>query len=225
MILFPHDPCGLLCSGGMESGALAYLCSQQAAVHPIYVRFGLTWEQTELQWLSDYLTRIANPNLRPLVVLDQPVGEIYKDHWSRTGNAYPAAHDPDESVYLPGRNLLLLAKSAVFCCISNLPTILIGTLRGNPFPDARPEFFAEMANVVSLACGRPFQILAPFSALTKETVIRLAASAPLDFTFSCIYPRNGRHCGKCNKCGERKRHFRLAGMEDRTSYESTEENY
>jgi 7-cyano-7-deazaguanine synthase len=41
---------------------------------------------------------------------------------------------------------------------------------------------------------------------------------PLDLTFSCIDPKDGRHCGDCNKCDERRQAFAMAGMEDPTPY-------
>ncbi|MBI3939894.1 MAG: 7-cyano-7-deazaguanine synthase [Acidobacteria bacterium] len=218
MIALPREPCALLCSGGIESSALAFLCSRQTSVRPIYVRSGLIWEDAELRSLRNFLASAAHANLLPLAVLDQPVADIYRNHWSRSGEAVPGADDPDESVYLPGRNLLLLAKGAVFCSLSRLSTILVGTLLGNPFPDASPEFFAGMGRAISLAMGHSFRILAPFCSLHKEDVIRLAAGAPLELSFSCIHPRDGRHCGRCNKCGERKKHFLLAGVRDKTDY-------
>jgi 7-cyano-7-deazaguanine synthase len=39
-------------------------------------------------------------------------------------------------------------------------------------------------------------------------------------TFSCLAPQGRRHCGRCNKCAERKRAFRQAGIPDPTKYAS-----
>ena len=216
----PARPSALLCSGGVESSALAFLCSRKAPLHPIYVRFGLLWEEVELSWLREYLVRIAHPNLHPLVVLEEPVAEMYGDHWSRTGDRIPGAEDPDESVYLPGRNLLLLAKGAVFCSLSGISTLLLGTLKGNPFPDASPAFMEQMSAAIGLALGSPFQVMAPLREMVKEDVIRLSRDAPLELSFSCIHPAGLRHCGRCNKCGERRVHFQRAGVPDRTAYSS-----
>lgn len=218
MLPIPAEPVALLCSGGVESAALAFLCSRRTSLQPIYVRFGLIWEEAEVNSLRAFLKAIANPNLRPLALLDEPVSTLYRNHWSVTGADTPGADDPDESVYLPGRNLLLLAKAAVFCSLERLSILLVGTLQGNPFPDARLEFFAGMARAISLALGDRFEVLAPFQALRKEDVIRLAAAAPLELSFSCIHPLDSRHCGRCNKCGERRKHFSLAGITDKTVY-------
>src|SRR5262249_54439420 len=113
MVPLPSEPAALLCSGGVESAALAFLCSRRAPLQPIYIRFGLYWEEAELSSLRIFLKAIAHPNLRPLALLEEPVSEMYRGHWSLTGIDTPGFDDPDESVYLPGRNLLLLAKAAV----------------------------------------------------------------------------------------------------------------
>jgi 7-cyano-7-deazaguanine synthase len=41
---------------------------------------------------------------------------------------------------------------------------------------------------------------------------------PLHLTFSCINPTQGVHCGTCNKCAERRKGFRDAGLADDTAY-------
>jgi 7-cyano-7-deazaguanine synthase len=46
----------------------------------------------------------------------------------------------------------------------------------------------------------------------------LGRDLPLELTFSCIAPAGELHCGRCNKCAERRAAFREADREDRTSY-------
>jgi 7-cyano-7-deazaguanine synthase len=41
---------------------------------------------------------------------------------------------------------------------------------------------------------------------------------PIDLTFSCIAPVGDLHCGRCNKCAERKHAFAAAGIVDQTEY-------
>ena len=69
-----------------------------------------------------------------------------------------------------------------------------------------------------LAAGSPLSIERPFGHLHKTDVMRLGRRCPLELTFSCIAPREGRHCGECNKCGERQAAFRSAGLTDPTEY-------
>jgi 7-cyano-7-deazaguanine synthase len=124
----------------------------------------------------------------------------------------PGAKTRDEAVYLPGRNLLLLSKAAVFCALHKIPVIAVGSLGHNPFRDATPAFFRDFARVSGV------QVVAPFRRLTKVQVVRRGRGLPLHLSFSCLAPKRGRHCGRCNKCAERRRAFRKAGLRDRTRY-------
>ena len=54
-------------------------------------------------------------------------------------------HTPDEDVYLPGRNIVLLGKAGVYCASAKIERLVLGTLAHNPFPDATPEFRDAMA--------------------------------------------------------------------------------
>ncbi len=148
------DAVAVLASGGLDSAILvAQLVSEGRQVTPIYVRFGLAWEDVEARHLERFLASLPAPDVRPLVVLDLPVADIYGKHWSVTGHDVPDDDSPDEAVYLPGRNLLLLAKSSVWCALNGIPTIALGTLAANPFPDADREFFAGFS-ALGRTCAR-----------------------------------------------------------------------
>ena len=98
-------------------------------------------------------------------------------------------------------------------------TISLGVLKGNPFGDATPRFFSTLASALRQALGVPIRIVAPLRRMSKARLIRAAADAPFALTFSCLRPTAGyRHCGRCNKCAERRRAFRLAGINDPTMY-------
>lgn len=199
-----------LVSGGLDSCVmLAELGKTYRHVYPVYVRQGLAWEPAELRHLRRYLRVIQT---RPLTILDLPVRDVYGAHWSLTGRRVPGAKTPDEAVCLPGRNLMLLSKAAVFCALHRIPVIAVGSLGHNPFPDATPAFFRDFARVSGV------QVVAPFRRLSKVQVVRRGRGLPLDLSFSCIAPRRGLHCGRCNKCAERQRAFREAGLRDRTRY-------
>ena len=130
----------------------------------------------------------------------------------------PHARTRDEAVYLPGRNLLLLSKAAVFCGLHKIDAIAIGSLDHNPFPDATPRFFRDFAALAGDALGFRIKVVAPLRTLRKEVVLRRGKWLPLHLSFSCLVPRRGLHCGRCNKCAERRRAFREAGAKDLTRY-------
>jgi 7-cyano-7-deazaguanine synthase len=210
----------VLISGGLDSAILAGDAVRHCTnVYPLYVRFGLTWEDSELAYLRRYLAAIATPALHELTVLHLPVADLYGEHWSITGKAVPLAGTPDEAVFLPGRNVFFLAKGMVWCHLHGVPAVALGSLGSNPFPDATPAFFRDFAAVVNGAIGADVKVRLPFRGMSKTDVMQLARTLPLEHTFSCMQPNNGHHCGRCNKCAERKEAFAAAGMTDPTRYQ------
>lgn len=208
-----------LVSGGVESLCLvARSLGRGATVQPLYVRCGLAWEPVEQAWLARWLARLRHPRLKPLVRLEVPVRAVYGRHWSLTGRGVPAARTPDAAMYLPGRNVLLLAHAAVYAAGQGYSTLALGTLASNPFGDASPGFFKRFAACLSEALAVRVRITTPLRRRSKHELINAFSTLPLHVTFSCIHPRGMRHCGRCNKCAERRRAFRLAGVPDRTVY-------
>jgi 7-cyano-7-deazaguanine synthase len=209
----------VLISGGLDSAILlgSELASHQA-VFPIYVRCGLCWETTELRFLGQFLRSVQCASLQPLTVLDEPVRDIYTDHWSITGEGIPDADSPDDAVFLPGRNVLLLIKALLWCHLNGVCSLALGSLGTNPFPDASGDFFRSVENIINQSVRGTVRIALPFAGMTKRDVMRRGEHLPLEHTFSCIHPSKGLHCGRCNKCAERRRAFTGAGMSDPTKY-------
>ena len=143
---------------------------------------------------------------------------MYGRHWSVTGEGVPGADTPDDAVFLPGRNVLLLSKAMLWCHLHEVPAVTMAPLEANPFPDATPEFFAAYEAAVNQAVEGSVRVRQPYRGLHKADVIRRGRDLPLQLTFSCIRPIEGRHCGACNKCAERQKGFRDAGVPDRTPY-------
>ncbi len=209
----------ILISGGLDSAILLGDALRRGEqVWPLFIRFGLAWEEVELIFLSKFLETLAARSLMPLTILEQPVADLYGDHWSVTGRGVPSADAPDEAVFLPGRNVLLLAKAMLWCHLHGVPAVALGSLETNPFPDATPEFFRGLELAVNRAVGGQVRIALPFAGMKKQAVMQLGKDLPLESTFSCIQPRDGLHCGRCNKCGERQHAFADAGLSDPTDY-------
>lgn len=212
-------PVGILVSGGLDSCILVGDVARTApAVYPIYVRFGLYWEAREEAGLRRYLGALKASPVQPLHVLECPLRDVYGTHWSTSGASVPDAATPDEAVYLPGRNLLLACQAAIWCHLHEIPTLAWGTLRGNPFSDARDEFFSHLQESIRLALESPLELVRPYATLTKTDVLRIGQDFPLGETLSCLHPEGDRHCGACNKCAERRLGFQAAGLVDPTRY-------
>jgi 7-cyano-7-deazaguanine synthase len=211
----------VLVSGGLDSAILVGVAREAGAVvHPLYVRNGHIWQTVEETHLRGYLQAIGTPGLRPLQVLEVPVADLYETHWSITGQGVPDERSAEEAVFLPGRNVLLLGKALLWCHLHGVGVVAVGHLKSNPFRDATPQFFTALQKVVNQAVAGEMMILRPFSDLSKSDVMHLGRGLPLESTFSCIRPVAGRHCGRCNKCAERRQAFAAAQMADRTAYDS-----
>jgi 7-cyano-7-deazaguanine synthase len=237
----------VLISGGLDS---AVLLAEEAArpgpegsgspggpagnvfVQPIYVSVGLAWEAAEQAALRELLaTEPLGSRARPLVSLSVDMRDVYEaGHWAIEGKP-PRYNTPDEDVYLPGRNIILLGKAAVYCAAARIERLVLGTLAHNPFPDATPAFRSAMAKALSLGLAHPLTIDAPYADTGKAEVIRrgTALGVPLRLTLSCMDPRQRArevqgvepqfvHCGVCSKCRERHDAFVEAGMADPTDY-------
>jgi 7-cyano-7-deazaguanine synthase len=210
---------GVLASGGLDSSILlAHLLSQGNHVQPFYIRKGLYWQEHELAGLRKFLHATATPNLLELVILDLPLADLYAGHWSLTGQGTPAHDSPDEAVYLPGRNALLLVKPAIWCQLHGIETLALAPLGTSPFEDAGTQFLADFESALNRGAQRRVQFLSPFGKMNKQQVMTLGRNLPLELTFSCIAPVGGLHCGRCNKCAERQGAFRVAGVSDNTVY-------
>ena len=208
----------VLASGGLDSSVLIAKLAADAEVFPIYVRCGFAWEDMELKGLQSFVDALRNPNVRQTTVLSAPASVLYGNHWSVTGARVPAADEPDEKTYLPGRNILLISLAAIWGSTHGVSRIAIGSLGGNPFPDATPEFFGSFARSLSMGLTHEVTIDAPLRGFHKEDLIKQFKDLPLEMTLTCMAPKDGRHCGQCNKCFERQQAFLKAGVVDRTVY-------
>jgi 7-cyano-7-deazaguanine synthase len=211
---------GVLASGGLDSCILvAHLLRQGQDVQPFYIRGGLVWERAELSALRAFLRALAHAGLEPLIVLDLPLGDLYgSGHWSADGRDAPNAESPADAVYLPGRNALLAIKPAIWCALHGIERLALATLAGNPFADAGDQFFGDFQSALRRATGADLKIVRPFARLEKKDVLELGRGLPLELTFSCLVPADGVHCGRCNKCAERRDAFRCLGLDDPTQY-------
>jgi len=217
----------VLLSGGLDSAVLAAHEAQQATVQPVYVSVGLAWEGDELAMLARLLAApVLAGRLLPLARVEFTMRDVYEPtHWAIRG--VPPAYDtPEKDVYLTGRNLVLLTKAAVLATKVRAHRLALGSLAGNPFPDARPEFFSAMATALTLGLGHAIEIVTPFLDWNKERVIRrgVELGVPLELTLSCMNPSASasgalpQHCGLCSKCRERREAFAAAGVTDPSVY-------
>jgi 7-cyano-7-deazaguanine synthase len=210
---------GVLLSGGLDSSILlGDLMLHGQRVQPFFIRSGLAWQREELAAVKQFLRAIETPDLANLVILDLPLDDLYGEHWSVTGRGAPNGLSPDEAVYLPGRNALLVSKAARWCQARGIGELALGVLGSSPFDDARSPFFENLEAALNCPPAAPIRLIRPLAELDKRGVMELGRDLPLEWTFSCIAPVDGLHCGACNKCAERRAAFRSIDARDPTRY-------
>lgn len=209
----------VLVSGGLDSCVMVVSQTRSARrVSPVYVRCGLVWESEELERLNAFLAAVAHPRIDPVQVLDLPMSDVYGRLWHTSGVGIPGYHEADERWEIPGRNLVLMVKAAVWCRLNSVGGIALGILGSNPFSDATTEFFEGLERTLSRGLDFPLRLLRPLAGMSKAEVIRMGQDLPLELTLSCAEPRKGVHCGVCGKCKERIDAFAEAGTPDPTTY-------
>lgn len=211
----PQPNLVVLASGGMESALMLHRAAPRLNT-ALYVAFGFAWEGAEKRHLRRLLPRLG-VDLGRLAVMRYSF-PVQAGHWARGDGPVPDAASPDEAVYLPARNLVLLTAATPFALSLPEGEVWLGSLRGNPFSDAGPAFLLGFQTLVRRAYGRKVRFTAPLSGLDKRQVVRALPPDLSACTFSCLAPVRGRHCGACNKCGERRRAFGAAGVSDPTRY-------
>lgn len=211
---------GVLYSGGIDSAALVgKLAKEGFEVWPVYMQCGLPWEKTEKRWAKKFLLALKSPYVKPLIMARAILEGAYVKNWSFTGKT-PGAQSQDEEVFLPARNLLLILKALLTLTSEEISHLAIAILRGNPFSDATEKFFRNSETLLSDSFRRKIKLSAPFRKISKQALLRSATDLPLHLSFSCIAPQKGLHCGRCNKCEERRKAFHSAGLIDKTIYKN-----
>jgi 7-cyano-7-deazaguanine synthase len=231
----------VLTSGGLDSCVLLVDLAREHTVYPIYIEFGLAWEKAEQAALRGYLDAIKGiENIQPLTTLQVPVAPMYGRHWSLTGEDVPDYDAAIDADYLPGRNVLLLGLTSVWCALHDTHKIALGSLMQNPYSDATPEFFRDYASLLTGALTHGIEVLTPYRSREKDELIKEHPELPLHLTLTCIGQKPGEasltlndgapgegpavplegplHCGACLKCHERREAFVMAGVPDKTRY-------
>ena len=186
---------------------------ERAASKALATRWGHSWRCIELPWLADAsaatgsaLHAESRSDPRDLVVGDG------------LGDAHSAA-----AVWVPARNVVLLATAAAFADAYDVPFVLAGFNREEAatFPDNSAEFVQRMDAVLELGARRSVRVASPTIGMDKVEIAvaaRAAGLGPQDF-WSCYLDGVSRDgsggliepCGVCESCRRSARAWAAAG--------------
>ena len=192
----------VLASGGLDSTTLAYwLRSQGTAFAPVFFDYGQHCAATERERLTEVLPESI---FGPLTTLN--IGDIYRGCSSRLISRADLWQESvtGDDLYLPYRNLLLLATGAAYAQSRGYSEVYAAFINSNHAReiDCSAEFFDRLGGMLS-DYGR-VRIRMPFRDYSKRKVAELGIllNAPIARTFSCqaaaLVP-----CGACPNCRDR----------------------
>ncbi len=192
----------LLASGGLDSTTLAYWLRDRGVPFEIaFIDYGQHCAETELKRLSEVLPESEFGTHSVLNISD-----VYRGCSSRLIAAADLwSEDVDgDDLYLPYRNLLMLAVGAAFAQSRGYSDVYAAFINSNHAKeiDCSAEFFERLGGMLS--DYGTVRIQMPFRDLSKREVaeIGLALNAPIASTFSCQVSPDVP-CGACPNCVDR----------------------
>jgi 7-cyano-7-deazaguanine synthase len=213
-----NDDAVLLLSGGLDSGVALALWQERgarvrlaltadygqraAAIECEYAaalarRFGVPWQRLPLDWLGG-LARRSGSALAG-------VGPLPQGTLAAPGDAASAAR-----VWIPARNVLLLACAAAFAETLGAGVVLAGFNREEAatFADNSAGFAAAMTEALAFGTRNRVRVESPTLDLDKAAIAGAAKRLGLgqDDFWSC-YEAGPERCGVCESCLRSRRAF------------------
>ena len=210
-------------SGGLDSTVLlAYLLSKGRQVEAVTVDYG----QRHVREIQAARSVARDLQVDHVIVDLSGLGTLLKGS-ALTDDDVPVpvgeyTLEGLKATVVPNRNMLLLAVCAARAAATGASTVAYAAHAGDHavYPDCRPEFIQAMAKAIGLCHFHPITLEAPFQGMSKTEIVSLGhgIGAPFRLTWSCYDPKQGRHCGVCSTCVERKGAFLEADVQDPTAY-------
>ena len=212
----------IVVSGGMDSITLLYDKKEEIAL-AVTFDYGSKHNAREIAWAKVHCGRLG---IRHIVIKLDFMQKYFTSSLLEGGDEIPEGHYADEnmkSTVVPFRNGIMLSVAAGIAESNGLKKILIANHGGDHtiYPDCLPEFIGAMDRAIANGTYEDVRIDAPYTNITKADIAKIGKRLGIDYseTWSC-YKGGERHCGKCGTCIERKEAMALAGIDDRTEYES-----
>ena len=212
----------IVVSGGMDSITLLYDKKEEIAL-AVTFDYGSKHNAREIAWAKVHCGRLG---IRHIVIKLDFMQKYFTSSLLEGGDEIPEGHYADEnmkSTVVPFRNGIMLSVAAGIAESNGLKKILIANHGGDHtiYPDCRPEFIGAMDRAIANGTYEDVRIDAPYTNITIADIAKIGKRLGIDYseTWSC-YKGGERHCGKCGTCIERKEAMALAGIDDRTEYES-----
>jgi 7-cyano-7-deazaguanine synthase len=218
----------VLLSGGMDSVTLAYFASKQYDVRlALSFNYGQRHKK-ELDFAREHAARLGAEHR--IIDLSHLCDLLKGSSLTQDDIIVPDGHYAEETMkatVVPNRNAMMLSIAYAAGISGGYSALFTAVHAGDHFiyPDCRPEFISALDTALEIGNAgfnpQGLKIMAPFVNMTKAEIASTAHSlgVPLESTWSC-YKGAALHCGTCGTCHERQEALWLAGVPDKTVYES-----
>ncbi len=226
-----HGPCVFLLSGGLDSTTCLYLM-RDAFSRTVAVSFDYGQRHSRELEAAERIAGMAEVDYR---VLSADLGS-HPEACALLDDKLPLLDETEELLpnsFVPGRNLLLLTKAAMFGvahfgidvlrkrggdlkCLNLVTGVNQQDFSG--YPDCRSTFIRAAELALTLALDIEVVIHAPLQHMKKSEIVELAHNTPgcweaVRHTVSCYAGVFGG-CGKCPSCLLRTKGFYGTPYED-----------
>lgn len=136
-----------------------------------------------------------------------------------------STHEADgmSKTYVPYRNGLFLSYAAAIAYSIGAGEVYYGAhaddAAGNAYPDCSVDFYEAQNKAIFEGTGKKVSMVAPLIDMFKKDVVEwgLELSVPYAKTWSC-YKGEGKACGTCGTCVDRRIAFIANGVRDPLEY-------
>lgn len=204
-----QGPGVVLLGGGLDSSSLlVWLRRAGVPLDALWVHYGQkAWrgEQAACEWVC---RRYGVPLHTVTIELAGVASSAILG-----GAAVNTANDPSLNK-LEARNVVLVSLGAMLAANLGRQVVYVGyhvEPPDAPFPDATDAARAAMSAVMEVACRPPVRVVAPFSHLTREEILRAGLWVEPELaarTFTCYEGEGLEECGTCAHCLRKKEMLR-----------------
>ncbi len=229
----PNKKAVVLLSGGLDSSTVTAIAHQEG--YEIYC-LSFNYGQRNIAELKAAKKVASFFNIEQHFVVNVDLGKIggsaLTDNISvpKNQNLEDPLKNEIPITYVPARNTIFLSYALAWAEVLVTDTIFIGVnvMDYSGYPDCRKEYINAFENMANLATKTgvtgetTIKIQTPLINLSKAQIIQKGYQLGLDYslTLSCYDPdTEGRACGECDSCQQRKKGFQEAEVKDPTIYQ------
>lgn len=214
-----HDRALVICSGGLDSTAVAaYAVKQHKECRLIHFQYGCIAETKEVECIKKIAEDLGcDYDIIPLNYnFAKDSSKLFGDEKDISSSVEGAEYANE---WVPARNLVMLSVTTAYAEAKGYSYIYLGTNleEGGAYPDNEQQFIKDFNSCLygAVQNGNYVEIRTPVGNLMKHEIVKFGNDykAPFEHTWSC-YRAGEKPCRNCGPCFMRETAFRRNGLID-----------